>query len=304
MKTLTITRPALLDEMFARHIAWNDGGLIDWRNASREHLLEGLKLKDKTGGGATALAIYAKCKQVLEGVVVSVDLRVSQELEVSSVTGSIKHLSLPAEMMEMRFQDPDLPAMLVGTVTDHIGDTGLVFIAQGVDGATHTLAITDEMWTAYCRNEYDCTMAQKISYDMPIEPCDVENMRYMAMLCVKVLAYGSCPRHAPALLSCRSEIKDAGIHPKHVSPGQKCYAVRYLPRVNRLHAEVETHESGATHRFLGRAGHIRYYAAERYVNVKGTWQWLPPIPPPEGVKITYKVRLAPAQSEPINAFVP
>ena len=97
-----------------------------------------------------------------------------------------------------------------------------------------------------------------------------------------------------------AEKKAAGLHPKHI-PDNPCFSVRTLPRVIRDGDASPAEGTGDKHRFLGRAGHIRFYEAERYIKMRGQWQWLPPIPPPDGIEITYKIvsRNGPATEETV-----
>jgi len=235
-----------------------------------------------------------------------VDQRVSRDLEVSTVAGSLENLVWPGDSVELRWQDGDLPGiLLVRCRPDEFGrgdpvSEGVVAVIDAKDGSTHTLAIHEGLWQSYLKREYDEHLAQRMEGDVALSDSEGEVLRYMVILAVKVLAYASVARHAPALLTTRGEQKEAGIHPKHAPIG-RTFVVRYLPRVTRESDTVagESEGSGGSHRFLGRAGHVRYYAAERYKNVRGTWQWLPPIAPPEGVQVTYRVRQAPADAVPV-----
>jgi hypothetical protein len=66
--------------------------------------------------------------------------------------------------------------------------------------------------------------------------------------------------------------------------------VIYLPEVKREKREAKESQGGK-HKFLGRRGVMRYYAHERYVNMQGKWQYIPPVRGPNGEipKVLYKV---------------
>lgn len=216
-----------------------------------------------------------------------VDQRVSRDLELSAIVGDLAHLVWPAESLEIRFQDPGLPAIIAcsGGVKDGLGAPGVAFVIDAKNGETITTALRESLWKRYTSGDYDSLK----SPEEPMGPGESVAMRYMAVLAIKVLAYASIPQHAPALLSTKADRKEAGLHPKHAHPGQKTLCIRYLPHVIRPKAPAGE-PTGLTHQFMGRAGVLRFYKDERYINMRGKWQWLPPIHPPEGVTVIYRVR--------------
>jgi hypothetical protein len=296
MKTLVIERPTKLQN-FTHEIRWTLGDL-DLRTAPKAALLATTHIANRVGGGATAVGNYCLATQLLEGVVLIVDERVSRDLEISSIAGSLANLSWPAPSIEMRFQDPGLPSILlcpdVGRGTE---EAAVAFCATDKDGACLSLALPERLWQDYIKGDVEPHMAHRVEEDIDLEAGEAAAMRYLATLAIKVIAYSSVPQHKPVRIETRAEMKEAGLHPKHVvvpthptyiSPKRKAFVVRYLPRVIRPHIE---RGNGAKHRtFMGRAGHIRYFTSDYWKNVKGQWRMIAPIPPPEGVNIVYKVR--------------
>jgi hypothetical protein len=64
-----------------------------------------------------------------------------------------------------------------------------------------------------------------------------------------------------------------------------------LPEIKKERSK-ESEPSGRTHNFYGRRGVLRYYKDDRYVNMKGKYQYIPPILGPNGEipKALFKVR--------------
>lgn len=294
MKTLEIERPAHLKEM-KREINWVEdfgGEPFDLRTAPRHILEQTIVTCYQLGGGPTAVGNFLLAKQLLDGVLVVVDDGVSRDLEVSRVIGNLENLAWPAEIMEMRFKDPDLPAVIVCPEggESSTGERVVAFGASNKEGAMMTLALPESKWQEYVLSQDNPAMEAVLSSDLKLDDGEGMAMRYMAMLAIKVIAYSSVPAHKPTKLTTRAERKAAGLHPKHVREGEVAYSVRYLPRIIRPAKGAGEAPGGHSRTFLGRAGHIRYFRSDFYKNLKGQWQWMPPIPPPEGVRVTYKIR--------------
>jgi hypothetical protein len=298
VKTLKIERPEFLRNI-RKEIHWTENG-FDLRKAPRDALEATIKACYAIGGGPTAIGNFLLANQLLSGSLVIVDQRVSRDLEVSKVVGDLRELAWPANSMEMRFAD--LPAIIVcsdaGKSKD--GETVIAFGASSFvigqnapawsEGAFLTLALPISEWQRYLEgdpNEFnmDAVMAE----DLNMDPAEGAAMKYLAALAIKVIAYASVPIHRPVEAKTKAEKKAVGLHPKHIIKDQKTLVVRYLPHVVREPTE-RTEAEAASRRFLGRAGYIRHYKSDFYKNVKGQWRWMPPIPPPEGVQVVYKIR--------------
>ncbi len=289
MKTLVIERPAYLDQCL-KDLQWTYEGM-DLRNAPRWILQMIQNAAGSMKSGPTALTSHMKAFRITDGAQVMVDERVSRDLEISSVIGSLDNIAWPADCLEIRFQDKALPSVIVLNQLHYEDRKGVAFLIDAKDGASITLSLDPERWKALINNDYKEQMKPVMALDLALDDKENDAIRYMALLTMKVLAYSSIPQHKPILATTREERKAAGIHPKHPIPKtDKLFSIRYLPRIIREKEEKESVSTGKTHKFLGRGGVLRYYSDERYVNMRGTWQWLPPIPPPEGIKITVKIR--------------
>ena len=295
-KIIQIVRPAIIGDL-RREINWIYDN-YDLRDAPVKALFETIRLTESLKG-PTAVGNYIKANQILSGnVLLFVDERVSRELEISKVTVNLSSLIYPSEAMEVRFADSGLPAILLsrvekGKITkdgNEFGDSGIVFACDKKDGATLTLSLPDSLWADYVAGQFNEHMSAFVPFDQEMENEEGEAMRYMTMLAIKVLAYSSIPQFGPKLLSTKAEKKSVGIHPKHIISTQKVFSIRYLPRVVREKEQSESISGDKTRRFLGRAGTLRHYEDERYTNMRGKIQWIPPISAPEGIKVIYKIR--------------
>lgn len=300
-KVIRIERPALITEGL-RAINWivtdENEKPFDLRAAPRSVLQATVEFCQQNSlHGPTMVGNYIKAQQLLHGSLVHVDERVSRDLEISTVGGDLNQIAYPSEVMEIRFGDVGLPAILVCRIKNNsemIGrgfvDSGIIFAVDTKAGATLTLSLPDTLWHSYVEGQFNEDMRAYIPEDMTMEDSEAELMRYMVLLAVKVLAYSSIPQFAPKLVATKAERKNVGVHPKHILANQSVFSVRYLPRLIRETEQTTKTISDKNNRFLGRAGYIRHYQDKRFVNVKGTWQWLPPIPSPEGIQVIYKIR--------------
>jgi hypothetical protein len=245
MKTLVIERPEFVKQM-RREIHWIEGG-FDLREAPKDILRKTIATCFAIGGGPTAIGNFLLANQLLNGSLVIVDEKVSRDLEVSSVIGSLENLAWPAECMEMRFRD-DLPAIIVCPSSGHSqdGEPVIAFGAsskpdastpEGSDGAFLTLALPLSQWQAYVNGDVgDFPMSRVLSEDLDMNQAEGLGMKYMALLAMKVIAYSSVPAHKPVPVVSREEKKKAGLHPKHQHPSVKVkptFVIRYLPRIIR-----------------------------------------------------------------------
>jgi hypothetical protein len=209
------------------------------------------------------------------------------------VVGELKQLVWPATCLEMRFNDPALPAIIACPTAGQTlqGEKAYAFLMSGKDWSAQTLALPESKWKVWIEGQENPSMDHFVAGDQDLNKDEELAMKYMVTLAIKVIAYASVPKHAPIQVKTREERKSVGIHPKHFeSRGEKVLAVRYLPRIIRDEKPEEGESSNTQRRFMGRAGHIRFYSSDFYKNVKGQWQWIAPIPPPEGIKVIYRIR--------------
>jgi hypothetical protein len=287
--TLQIERPAYIDSLLKDFRYMYE---IDLREVPSDILQKSRHLATATGG-PTGLGSFIKATRLLEGTLVIVDQNLSRDLEISNVFGDLKDIIWPADCIEMRFQDPTLPSIMMISQRMHSNQDGVAFLVDAKDGASLTLSMPESEWREYILGQkQDVMMGHTTPYDMGLDKKESDAIRYMATLALKVLAYSSIPQHKPEPVVTKDQRKAAGIHPKHFNPRlqKKILVVKYLPRIIKEREDKLFNPTGKTHQFLGRIGVLRFYKDDRYTHMKNKWQWLPPIQPPEGVKVIVKVR--------------
>lgn len=296
---ILLPRPAGL-RLARRFIRWEyefaTGRRISLPALDRKELSDLASFGHKLGG-PTGTDITAKARHCANGCTVSVSEEVSRAMERTHLDCAPENIRLPAESMEIIFQDRSLPSVLVAGIKDREGVPGFIFIIDAKEGdgtetpATWVLALPYEK-AAYLTDARE--QLGNLPHTAPLDDnlTDEESaaMRFAALLVLKVLAYAQLPG-AQAELFTHAQRREAGLleGAKH-RPAGPAFSVRYLPRpVRTVHVEP-AEPSGQHRRFLGRSGHLRYFRAERYVNVRHTWKYIAPVMPPPGTKVIYKVR--------------
>jgi len=230
--------------------------------------------------------------------ILSVDKSVSGDLEISTSNFSLMDVAWPAPYLRIVWEDKALPECLaLKAIVDSA--PGAVFLFGTNDKCMYSIAISAQNWEEWQEGEYRLD-------GHPLEPLiDKEASegesaagKYVAGIVLKVLGFASTVYHVKERAISREERKNAMLHPRHDQRHIPAFIIRHLPRVVAEKTEHPLNE-GCTHLFLGRRGHLRTYRNERYKNVRGTIQWIPPIPPPHGVKVIYRVHRV-RQDQPIS----
>lgn len=304
MKTLTINRPKELSELSRYHSfmvpvtgKWPERA--DVRSMSARDLVKMVQYCGRRMGNGKDTsadeAILSLIRWVSDGSRLVVDRDLSRDLEVSSVTGDLSGLAWPSNDLLITFQDEDLPELLL-TKSRQAGEPCYQFsVSMRSTSGVMGVKFTAGTWRSYVDGEDAEQTERDDGRDWAEENLATMNkykgaVRYLICLCAKVLAYASVPRHMPVKLLSKAEKKAAGIHPNQQT-NAPTLLYRRLPRIVRDPIEETTSTGdGQSHKFMGRAGHLRLYSHERYKEMKGQWQWIPPIPPPEGIQVIYKVR--------------
>lgn len=289
MKRLTITRPESLQCFSRRWANYSVCAGLSKNEAERGiSRIAGYELKDSfTSDVALSQLSYIIC-----GVQMVCDKDLSRDLEVSTLSCTPENLVWPSPTMWLMFEDEGLPCCLlskrfVREARPELSSDGFSLVLWNKDGGANGVLISAKAFAEYITGDYEMHRSLGLGdVDMPDD--EAAAVRYMAALAAKVLAYASIPKHAPLKITTRAEKKSAGIHPA-IQGRSPALLLRHLPRVIRDVDNAGVVGLGA-HAFYGRAGHIRHYESERYTNVKGTWQWIAPIPPPDGVQVQYRVR--------------
>lgn len=294
--SVIIERPAALQDA-VHTLRWetivrSEGINIRLRDLKPSEHLE-LCRKGLILGGPTGLHTYAKALHCLSGVQLAVTQQVGRDLERSSVSCSLANVPPLAEAMEFVFEDPTLPSVLMAEVNP-LHTPGYIFVVDSKESedTAWVLSLARETLSKLLdpHKKID-EMGRRHLSDSAMEAGESEAMRYMALLCLKVLAYSQIPHLKPSKVLTHAERRSAGLlSGDKYRPERPAYVVRYLPRVIRPGAPRPSEPTGAKRQYLGRGGHIRHFNADFFTNRKGTWSMIPPSPCPEGVKIHYKVR--------------
>lgn len=297
-KTLAITRPEGM-RLACRHFDFVDATGRDLRTYDKSIITRKISSLFGTYDGSwtmnSALATLCFCEY---GAQLCVEHTLSADLEASSICGDLDSIAWPALALHVVFEDNSLPSFIAQKRNVKVDggkiEGGVCLSLRFKDGSNIGMIIGNSEWRSFCEGAEilsSYSAGRRGLWD-EAEPNrrEMDVVRYMAALLAKVLAYASIPRFAPTKLLTRAEKKAAGIHPNQ-QVSAPTLLLRHLPRVIK-DADVTpaTGSIGDAHRFMGRAGHLRHYQAERYKAMKGQWQWIPPIPPPEGIKVVYKVR--------------
>jgi hypothetical protein len=259
--------------------------------AEKLKILENRLNADKSHAKITT---SAKVRYLMTGSSVVVDAGVSRDLELSTATGAmLPDIPRLASCMLFKWQDTTLPELLLYIGAADGGKIGVFGTIDSIERASD--GTPAGLFFHFGESDFPQFMADDITAEPEIAVKDLVSLskeedqavRYVMRLALKTLAYAAIPQHKPTLLASRAEIKAAGIHPKHVL--RPAYRVKYLPRIIRPREDSENAQGSPT-AFLGRSGHLRLYKDDRYTNMRGKWQWIPPIEPPDGVKVVFKIR--------------
>jgi hypothetical protein len=242
------------------------------------------------------LALWCRVHLYQNHAVLMVDHDLSKSLEASVAQAEITDVVWPAAALEIRWRDESLPAI---AAVNSCGEEPYFEITEpGGYGCGAKLKASE--WSHEIKRDIAFSSTTPEHVKTTIGQKGFEALRYMRTLAMKVLCYASIPRCLPTELKTRNERKAAGIHPNSIYPTTRTLSLRSLPAVISPRPNP-SEATGKSHRFFGRVGHLRCFSADRYKAAKGTWRWFPPIPPPEGIKVVYRVRSAPPQSTPITS---
>jgi hypothetical protein len=230
---------------------------------------------------------------------------VSRDLSFSDMEHvGIENVPFPRESLEFFFEDSNLPTILCyrGTLRNqamglgldlvHCNDSeadndSINFWVEGHAGAGMAFRASSHNWNEMLGASN--SEVQDLKGSIAFADEEWEQLKIAFRLCIKVLAYASIPRMAPKIVS-KKALKHGGRPHVKGRPQTEILKVVYLPEITRERQESE--KLGGKHAFRGRRGVLRFYKHERYKNMKGKYQYLPPLLGPNGElpKVLYKVR--------------
>ena len=251
-----------------------------------------------------------KLYHVRHGSQIWVDKAVSSDLSLTDMDHvGPGDVPFPQESLEFFFEDPNLPTVLVyrGSmneqlkrlkVEDEVGigsrqspldyDTDSInFWCETATGGGMAFRARAHNWDEMM-SANDAGEIEKLKGSVAFDNTEWPQLRDLYKLCIKVLAYASIPHLAPRVVG-KKDIPTGRPNCKG-RPATKIYRVVYLPEVSRGGGEATG--DGQRHEFKGRRGHMRFYSSKRYTNMKGKFQYIPPVLGPNGEmpKTIYKVR--------------
>jgi len=241
-----------------------------------------------------------------------VDQSVSNDLEMTDMDMlTMEEVPFPSSSIEFYFEDPSIPTVLAyrGTLiemTEKLGITDLKWAKNpNNDGSVSDVEsvnfwVEKKNWKggmAFRARAHNWNEMMKAEAGADIERLagsvqwtDEEwlYLRNLYRMCIKVLAYASVPHLS-------KKVTKKGL-PRQGKPGVKgrpnnnIFRVVYLPEIHKGSSPAGNNER--KHDFKGRRGFIRTYRNDRYVNMKGKIQYIPPVPGPNGEipRSVYKVR--------------
>ena len=236
-----------------------------------------------------------------------VDKKVSDDLKYTDVSKvDLKYVPFPTNCLEINFEDPEIPSTLLFKCTSFVfhelnykrlikkygpgtkvypSAYYIVNTVKTISGESglNTLEVHNSNWKTLCDDP--------MSYFKAMDASNGPELKYFSnliQLCIKVLIYSSIQWHTREIPKAESR----KLRKRQSKQSQKRPAVRvvYLPQVVK---NTPSEGDGTTKkRFLGRRGFLRHYKDDRYVNKKGTFQYIAPVRGPNGEipKTIYKVR--------------
>jgi hypothetical protein len=250
----------------------------------------------KSMGSAPAMTSWiSQQAHYREGVQLQVAQAVSNDLLCTDFSGaaSVTDIPWPARVVEMYFEDPLLPTiLLMRTSHDHLQklfpqldigiklDDFIIAMMQqgsGDDAMLLSLQLRPDMYSAFLNTgETDKMPTGPFSANLTEE--DNYTMAFMLHLALKVFVFASIPVYKPSLMT-RKQMIFGGKAGVHARPYRPAFHVAYLPKIQYFKVANNSKES-SSREFRGKRGHIHWYHHARFVNRKGTWDYIAPIVDP------------------------
>jgi hypothetical protein len=230
------------------------------------------------------------------GVQMQVAKAVSNDLMSSdfSTAAKIENVPWAAPVIEVYFEDPLLPTILL-MKTDPTqlqvwfpeidcgklqGEyiTGLMQEGSGeFTGKLLSLQLKPDMYDVFLATGHTTKMDTGL-FSSELTEQDNCSMAFMVHLALKVFVFASMPAYKPKSIV-RKQMTFGGKPDVKGRPNRPSFHVVYAPKV--IYPKHESNLSASGKAFLGRRGHMHWYLHERFVNRKGSWDFMAPIPNPK-----------------------
>lgn len=275
--------------------------------------LRELKMLQQMAGapGLSAWIIQQAYRKI--GSQLHVQKEVSDDLRASDLPQSVRLQDIvwPSRCVEMYFEDPLLPTVLLMKIYPaELGKlfpgmsvnlpaeeytTALIQEGNGLRGRFLSLQIRPEQYQLFMDEARVNTMRDKGTglFTHELNEQDHASLCYLLHLCMRVFAFASIPHMRPAPIT-RKQMHYGGKPDVRGRPNRPAFRALYLPNIKYQFAgENERGGSGegdGTHRsFRGRRGHFRFFRSDYFVNKKGGWTLIRPVPAKDGTYPTRKM---------------
>ncbi len=225
------------------------------------------------------------------GIQMHVSKQVSDDLLASDFSQASKVENVPwmSEVIEVYFEDPLLPTILVMKTSPekvqkwfpqlHVGLKEKEYISacmqegSGMDGRLLSLQLKPDMYDAFLTKGETETMDRSSIFSVDLSEQDNCSISFMMNLVLKVFAFASIPNYKPKPLT-KKQMYFGGKPEVKGRPQRPSFKTDYLPSTVYPKQTPSTPSEGRE--FHGRRGHIRWYHSEKFVNRKGTWDFIKP----------------------------
>lgn len=277
---------AFQDGVYAKNITYGFSPKAD---------LEEFEYVRRLGGSPGQSAWMTQQMYHRVGIQYQVQKEVSDEMmETDFSEGSrLEDIPWPAPAIEMYFEDPKLPTiLLMKTSPQYIESTipGITvalkepeyltaLMQEGTDPVHHA-ALSLQLHPGMYKQFLDTAETEKMddmgAFNSSLNERDHASISYMLNLAIKVLVFASLPRFKPAPIG-RKQMHFGGKPDVRGRPQRPAFRTFYAPNVRYLSngTDKKPGESGIKREFRGRRGYWVYYKHERYTLRRGTWDYIP-----------------------------
>lgn len=244
-------------------------------------------------GGSPGMSTWMvhKIHQKL-GVQMQVSKQVSDDLIATDfgVASKVENVPWPAQCVELYFEDPSLPSIVVMKCRPQDIENWVPQLKVGLEDVEYITALMQEgsdietgkhlslqikpsMYQDFLQDATVPAM-QTGPLSSTLSSSDNATICYMVHLALKVFAFASIPQYRPAPIT-RKQMHWGGKAGVKNRPNRTSFKLDYLPKI--IHPRATPSQRHEGREFHGRRGHIHWYHSERFVNRKGTWDFIQPV---------------------------
>lgn len=247
-------------------------------------------------GGSPAMSAYMiqQCHRKI-GVQMQVTKQVSDDLIATdfAAASSVENVPWPNRVIELYFEDPLLPTILVMKISPEELQRLFPEIEIALKSEEYITALmqegggweTSQLLSVQLRPDmYEEFLSTGETEKMEtgifshnLSEKDNCSMSFMLNLALKVLAFASIPTYKPINIT-RKQMTFGGKPDVKGRPNRPSFRLDYLPKI--IYAAKPIEKIGDHRDFRGRRGFIRWYEHERFVAKKGTWDFIQPVKDP------------------------